>query len=137
MTCTATAQLHPAYGSVLLTMAIEPEEIGRRVKAARKRRHWTQLDFALEAHVSLSSVARWEAGKLPRVSELIRVADVLGVPTETLVEPEPIDEDKFALILDELRSDRERLEERLQGLEDAVLGKRSSARSRPARGEPK
>src|ERR1035437_427957 len=135
MTCMATAQLHPAYGTVLLAVAIEPKEIGRRIKAARDRKHWTQMDFALEAHVSLSSVARWEAGKLPLVKELIRIADVLGIPAETLVEPVPVDEDKFALILDELRSDRERLEERLQGLEDAVLGKRSSARSRPARGE--
>ncbi len=67
-------------------MAIGPGEIGARIPAARLAKGWTQLAFALEAHVSPATVQRWERGQLPRVTELIRVADVLGVPAEELVE---------------------------------------------------
>jgi transcriptional regulator with XRE-family HTH domain len=67
---------------------LEPKEIGRRISAAREKRGWTQMRFANEANVSMSSVQRWEAGKLPPVRELMRLAEVLGIPTEDLVEPE-------------------------------------------------
>ena len=149
MTCMATTQPHPAYGSVLLAVAIEPEEIGAKIKAARKRRHWTQLDFALEAHVSPSSVARWEAGGLPPVRELIRIADVLEIPTETLVEPEPELEDKYELILGAIREQaqaekqhheqenqhNEQLEKRLRAIEAAFRTRRSrkAKRDEPTR----
>jgi transcriptional regulator with XRE-family HTH domain len=48
---------------------------------------WTQLAFALEADVSPSTVTRWESGKLPPVRELMRIAELLGVSPEELVEP--------------------------------------------------
>jgi transcriptional regulator with XRE-family HTH domain len=69
-------------------VSVEPEEIGRRIKHAREQAGWTQLEFALHANVSPSSVQRWEAGKLPRVRELMRLADLLDVPAEQLVESE-------------------------------------------------
>lgn len=68
-------------------MSLKPEEIGQRIAQARERKGWTQMAFALEANVSMSSVQRWERGKLPPVRELIRIAEVLGVATEDLVEP--------------------------------------------------
>lgn len=68
-------------------MALEPEEIGRRIKAAREAIYLTQLQFAALANVSPSTVARWEAGKLPRVRELIRVAPLLQIDAVELVEP--------------------------------------------------
>lgn len=52
--------------------------------------------FAREANVSLSSVQRWERGDLPPVRELIRLAGVLGIDTEQLVELEPNGEVRFA-----------------------------------------
>ena len=76
-------------GSLLLGAVMEPKEIGKRIKAARERKNLTQLAFALEANVSPSSVARWESGKLPAVRELIRVAGVLGIDPERLVEEAP------------------------------------------------
>jgi transcriptional regulator with XRE-family HTH domain len=63
----------------------DPHEIGRRIKAARIARGWTQLHFALQANVSPSSIARWEQGRLPPIVELNRISQVLGVPAGTLV----------------------------------------------------
>lgn len=99
-----STQTPPSYGTILLVLALAPEEIGHRIKDARERRGWTQLQFALEANVSPSTIQRWEAGKLPRVRELIRVADLLEVPAEHLVEPvEPSDRDaQMAALREEL-----------------------------------
>lgn len=79
-------------GKLLLAVALDPKEIGKRIAAARTKKGWTQLEFATEhAHVSPSSVARWEAGNLPPVRELMRIADVLDVSADTLVEPPATD----------------------------------------------
>jgi transcriptional regulator with XRE-family HTH domain len=132
----ATTQSHPAYGSVLLAVAIAPEEIGEKIKAARKRRHWTQLAFALEAHVSPSSVARWEAGGLPPVRELIRIAEVLGIPAEQLVEPEPddvSDREFFAATVREMRATQDQILDELAALRKERAPD-SPARSRRAGG---
>jgi len=82
-------------GSLLLATVMEPKEIGKRIQAARKRKNLTQLAFALEANVSPSSVARWERGHLPSVRELIRVAGLLDVEPEQLVEVEPTAENQM------------------------------------------
>lgn len=87
-----TTQRATVSGSLLLASVMEPKEIGKRIQAARKRRYWTQAEFAREANVSLSSVTRWEAGALPPVRELIRLADLLGVDPEELVEERPMDD---------------------------------------------
>lgn len=90
----ATTQFTRTHGRLLLAVALDPKEVGRRIKAARKRRGWTQLELATQhAHVSPSTVARWEAGKLPPVRELMRIADVLDVPAESFVEPPQADSD--------------------------------------------
>ncbi len=38
------------------------DELGTKVKALRKMRHWSQEDLAREIGVSLSTVQRWEKG---------------------------------------------------------------------------
>jgi DNA-binding XRE family transcriptional regulator len=70
------------FANLLLVVSVSPTEIGQRIKAARQRKDWTQLEFALEAGVSPATIQRWEAGKLPRVRELMRVAELLGISTE-------------------------------------------------------
>ena len=60
------------------------------------------MTFAQEAHVSMSSVQRWERGQFPPIRELIRLAGVLGVDPEELVELEPTSEDQFAALRDEV-----------------------------------
>lgn len=67
-------------------MALEPREIGRRIAVARKRKGWTQLDFAYQSGVSPSAVQRWERGDLPRIKRLMEVAALLEIPVDALVE---------------------------------------------------
>jgi len=54
-----------------------------------QRLGWTQQQFAWEAHVSMSTVQRWEGGRLPPLNELTRIAGLLGIPFDELVEPRP------------------------------------------------
>ncbi len=75
-----------SFSTLLLAVALDPREIGKRIQQARKRRGWTQMEFAIAANVSISAVQKWEAGHLPRVRELMRVADLLEVPAEEFVE---------------------------------------------------
>lgn len=103
-----TTQVHRSFRTLLLAVSIEPQEIGERIKAIRERHGWTQVVLAREADVSLSSVQRWERGDLPPVRELIRLAGVLGVEADALVELAPTGDER----LDRLEA---RLEE-AQGL---------------------
>lgn len=98
-----TTQSTPQFANLLLTVAIEPDEIGRRIKAAREKKGWTQLQFAYQASVSPSSVQRWESGRLPPVRELMRLADVLGVSVDVFVDGATAspDEDRLRLVVHE------------------------------------
>ena len=103
-----TTQFTRTHGTLLLAVAMDPKEIGRRIAEARNRKGWTQFVFATEANVSISTVQRWEGGKLPAVRELMRIADVLEVEPEQLVEVAPTDEDQVAALrgeVGELRAD--------------------------------
>lgn len=98
-----TTQTHPTFRTLLLAVSIEPQEIGQRIAAARNRRGWTQMHFAQAANVSVSSVQRWERGDLPPIRELIRLAGVLEIEPDQLVELEPTQDAKIAAIGRELR----------------------------------
>jgi DNA-binding transcriptional regulator YiaG len=91
-------QLPRSFRTLLLGVSIEPQKIGERIAAARIRLGWTQAVFAREANVSISSVQRWERGDLPPVRELIRLAGVLQIEAEQLVELEPTESDQIAAL---------------------------------------
>lgn len=114
-------------------MAIEPEEVGRRIREAREAKDWTHEQLAREMGVSLRTAQRWQEGVLPRLSKLMDLADRLEVPRSFFVE----DEDP-QVTLREIR-------ERLEGLEDELRGVRQDLAARlpaapgaaPARRRPK
>lgn len=99
------------FRRLLLVASIAPAEIGRRIQQARLRKRWTQLEFANQANVSPSSVQRWEAGKLPPVRELMRIGELLEVPTDELVEPEADEAKTMAQIRQELAAEVARMRE--------------------------
>ena len=76
-----------SFATLLLAVSLAPKEIGERIRLARERKGWTQLNFAIEAGVSPSSVQRWEAGKLPRVRRLMELAELLDVEVAEFVDP--------------------------------------------------
>lgn len=56
-----------------------------RIKQARERLGWSQVDLARRMHAAQPTVSGWEAGKkAPRVKMMGRLATVLGVGFEWL-----------------------------------------------------
>ena len=89
--------------ATLLVMALAPEEVGKRIEAARKRAGYaSHQDFAdamserLGRRVNLRTVQRWQKGRdpatgkswLPRLDTLMEIADLLGEPRSYFVEDE-------------------------------------------------
>ena len=86
-------------------MALAPEEVGKRIESARKRRYPSHQDFAdamserLGHRVNLRTVQRWQKGRdpktgkswLPRLPTLMEIADLLGEPRSYFVEDETPD----------------------------------------------
>ena len=109
-------------------MALDAQSVGRRIQDARVAKGWTQIEFAAAANVSPSSVQRWESGKLPPVRELLRVAELLEVEAETLVEPPAEGRPQDALLREVAAGVREleRVSELLDRKLDDVLGRLGS-----------
>lgn len=79
-----------AQGPTIPGVPLTPEEVGMRIVRAREEKTpkpWSQFDLALALGVSPSTIYRWEKGKLPSMSELIRLAEVLDKPPDYLTEP--------------------------------------------------
>jgi transcriptional regulator with XRE-family HTH domain len=53
--------------------------IGQRIKSAREARLWKQADLARASGVSQGTVSKLEAGKMHRGTQLLQLADALGV----------------------------------------------------------
>lgn len=124
----------PEHGKLLMVMALAPTDVGQRIKDARIRKGWTQLEFALEAHVSPSSVTRWESGKLPPLRELYRIAELLDVALDQLIEAEPTNEDAIADLREEVAELRGYAVRILQVLgEEAEAPALREGRARPRR----
>ena len=63
----------------------QPDEIGARIKEARRKHGWTQDDLAAAVGVSRSAVAQWETGRAGQLTpNLTRIASVLGIGVEFL-----------------------------------------------------
>jgi transcriptional regulator with XRE-family HTH domain len=57
------------------------------LQALRRRRFMTQKELAAKVGVSYQTVQTWESGKAqPRLRHIPRLAEVLGVPPEELLE---------------------------------------------------
>src|SRR5918994_4431283 len=96
-------------------MRLTPEEVGERIREARLSRGWTHEELARRMDANWRTVQRWQKGKLPRLPTLLRLADVLGVPSGYFVEPE----DSVATIND-LSARIEDLAERVDNLARAL-----------------
>ncbi|MBS4032276.1 MAG: helix-turn-helix transcriptional regulator [Clostridiales bacterium] len=61
------------------------ELLGRRLRALRRLKRYTQQDLASEVGISVSMLSSIErGGKYPRVDLLRKIARVLNVPVEEL-----------------------------------------------------
>ncbi len=64
------------------------DEIGRRIRVARKGAGFSQEKLARRAEMSLNGMASIERGEIvdPHISTLSRIADALGVSVSELLE---------------------------------------------------
>jgi transcriptional regulator with XRE-family HTH domain len=63
-----------------------PQDVGARIRSARRQRSLTQEQLADQVGVSRSAVAQWETGRTGQVTgNLSRIAGVLGVNVEYLM----------------------------------------------------
>lgn len=53
-------------------------ELGRRIKAARERKRWTQADLGREVGVGLKTVGNWERGATVPRNRMGRLVELLG-----------------------------------------------------------
>lgn len=79
------------------------------------------MDLAIAMGVSPSTIYRWEKGKLPSMSELIRLAEVLERPLNYLAEPP-----EHQVELADLHRVVENLVARLESLEVQVVDSREA-----------
>ncbi len=61
-------------------MPLAADEVGRRIREARLAYGWTNEEFARRVGVSWRTVVRWQKGQLPRLSRLVRLAEVFDLP---------------------------------------------------------
>jgi transcriptional regulator with XRE-family HTH domain len=70
---------------------MQPEELGRRIKAAREQKHWTQQELADKVGASVRSVINWEQGISAPRNRTGALEQVLGIslnPYEEVAEIE-------------------------------------------------
>lgn len=139
--------------ATLLVMALGPEEVGKRIRAARLEKKWTheqlleQVREHIEPRTNLRTVQRWQTGRdpksgkswLPRLGTLMDLADLLEKPRSYFVEDgdsvvTPTEAEKLHGAIGEMRA---ALLEELRSLRQEVVGRASSrGRSETPRSRP-
>ncbi len=121
----------PPHFATLLVMALAPEQVGKRIRQARKAKGWTHQQLADEMGVGLRTAQRWQEGRspttgkswLPPLARLMELAEVLGVQRSWFVEDDaPVPADEASALRQEIANleaqSRERDEEILRLLRE-------------------
>jgi transcriptional regulator with XRE-family HTH domain len=92
-------------------------EVGRRVQAVRQELGWTQAGLAHALDIEASTLSRYETGmRAYPLPLLVRTAEVLGVPTQHLLQDSTAGEPEA-----DLRADLERAWARLSTADQRVV----------------
>lgn len=83
------------------------QEVGRRIKDARKRRKVTQRDLAFQLDISYQMLQKHERGITPlSVDRLLHISQVLGCPVSELF-PELLDNRRYQELVSHGLEERE------------------------------
>lgn len=76
------------------------EDFGKRLKAFRRSKNFTQKDIAFRIDVSEQAVSKWENGEcLPDLYNLRLLCKILRVPADTLLDTENENSEKVAEVI--------------------------------------
>lgn len=97
--------------------------IAKRLRAARKQKGYSQRDLGLLTGLSDKSISAYEKAKVtPPVEVLARLAEELEKPISYFVEEE-LDAARMAVaVLQRVREELKRLEEKVESLEKLLKG---------------
>lgn len=71
---------------------------GQRIKAARKKRGFTQAELAEKLGIPYQSIGQWERNiRNPKLGTLLRIAEALDVPIDELTDGLPVEATKTDL----------------------------------------
>lgn len=106
---------------------LTPEDVGRRIRTARMGRGWTNEELGRRMGANWRTVQRWQAGRLPRLPTLLRLADVLGVPHAHLLEAEeaPVTMNDLRARVNELTARVDDLTRALRTIENELFARRA------------
>lgn len=77
--------MNPILSSPMWNEA-ERKAFGERLKALRKRKHWTQKELAAKINLQLSQLNKYEAGMhVPPADKLVELAGLLDTTTDYLL----------------------------------------------------
>lgn len=95
MTCQDPPTTKSPHFATLLVMALAPQEVGARIAKRRRELGWTHQRLADEMDVELRTAQRWQKGvsaegksTLPRLANLMELADKMGVERSYFIETE-------------------------------------------------
>lgn len=109
--------------ATLLVMALAPEQVGARIRKARKAKGWTHQYLADRMGVGVRTVQRWQTGRnpktgkswLPRLGRLMDLADELEVPRSYFVETDVSTPTDLRAQVEALAQEVEQLRRELRG----------------------
>jgi transcriptional regulator with XRE-family HTH domain len=119
----ATPTTKRPHFATLLVMALDPAEVGARIKKAREERGWTHdqlrdayAEFTGKKRPGLRTVQRWQTGVnpangktwLPRLGTLMELADLFEKPRSYFVEEADLEVPTRQLV-EELVASREEM----------------------------
>ncbi|MGH6846359.1 MAG: helix-turn-helix domain-containing protein [Methylocella sp.] len=73
------------------------KELGARVKALRKAKHWSQKELAGRLEIRFQQLNKYESGlNTPPIDMLVKLADALGTTVDYLLTGNPVEDSSLA-----------------------------------------
>ncbi len=100
---------------------ISKEEIGRRIKKVREKKHMTLKNVEAKANISATHISEIERGKTsPTIGALLRIADALEKDPAYFIESDELSDVSFVALEDRKKEDLNRAEGRMERLTHSI-----------------
>lgn len=120
--------------TLLLTDVLAPQEIGRRIKAAREEAGLRQEDLADLVGLGTRTIQNYEAGSTKPYTHLRKIAAALNVNVDRLLHDEDVQSPPLSERLDSIELGQEAILMQLERLELLLLEVRQGSETEPGDG---